>query len=74
MPSIHNAGADAHEKDSIRGILGVELAYGHVHTCLADGVRGADFEAVLVDHLMIGHTGADGNDFLDIPLEYQRQE
>lgn len=71
---IYHPGTNAHEKNTILGILRAEFGHGSVQARLADGVEGGDFDSQLGNDVESSLTTGDGDNLLDLALKNQGRE
>lgn len=64
MPSVNHSRADAHEKNSILGMLSMKLSHDDIRGGLSKGVRSGDINLVFRDKVKVGMSRRDEGDFL----------
>lgn len=74
MTRINHPGTNAHEKNTVLGILRTELGHGSVQARLTDGVEGGDLNSQLGNGVESSLPTGDGDNLLDLALENQGRE
>lgn len=64
MPSINHSWADAHEKNSMLGMLSMELRHDDIGGGLFEGIRSGHINLVFGDKVKVGMSRRDEDDLL----------
>jgi hypothetical protein len=71
---LHHTGADTHEEYTVFFVLRVELGHNQVQARLRGSVQSTSLELQIVGHIKVSQTGGNGNDLLNLTLQYEREE